>query len=190
MDKPLPERKAAQFTAALEAGVNMNPARECTLADRAEWASEALKAYNRQAPEALLPVPRLAERVRLGVLAAEAMAGNVFSNPREQVVDDQESADRVIGDLIAQVFCLTDERVTPRELHQAAEGLRSEAYPVKLDVLCAVAAAGAGQEAAMLAALMDAAESFGCDVPGMVDSARAYFELLKAEDEKSEPSPA
>lgn len=54
---------------------------------------------------------------------------------------------------------------------QAAEGLGSEAYPVKLDVLCAVAASGAEREAAMLAALLDAAESFACDVPGMVDSA-------------------
>ncbi|MFD9293411.1 hypothetical protein ACFWBV_35235 [Streptomyces sp. NPDC060030] len=56
---------------------------------------------------------------------------------------------------------------------------------MKLDVLCAVAAAGAEREAAMLAALLDAAQSFGCDVPGMVDSARAYYEGLKAEDEET-----
>lgn len=185
MDKSIPERKAARYTAALEAGVNMNPARSSTLADRAEWATSALEAYNRQAPTALLPVPRLPERIRLGVLAAEAMAQEVFGNPADRVVDDQESADRVIGDLIAQLFCLTNGRVTARELHQAAEGLRSEAYPVKLDVLCAVAAAHAEQEAAMLAALMDAAESFGCDVPDMVDSARAYYAEIKAMDEEN-----
>jgi hypothetical protein len=187
VDKPIPERKAARYTAALEAGVNMNPARKNTLADQAEWATRALEAYNRQAPAALLPVPRLPERIRLGVLAAEAMAQEVFGDPADRIVDDQESADRVIGDLIAQLFCLTDERVTAYELHQAAEGLRSEAYPVKLDVLCAIAAARAEREAVMLAALMDAAESFGCDVPDMVDSARAYFEELKAMDEEIEP---
>ncbi|MFC7983276.1 hypothetical protein [Streptomyces sp. NPDC057336] len=190
MDTSIPDRKAARFTAAAESGVNMNPARECTLADRAAWAHAALEAYNRQAPKALLPVPKLAERVRLGVLAAEAMAQIAFSIPDDRVVDDQESADRVIGDLVAQVFCLTDGRVTAHELHQAAEGLRSEAYPVKLDVLCAVAAAGAEREAAMLAALLDAAESFGCDIPGMVDSARNYFEGLKAEDEEAEAAHA
>ncbi|MEU8544536.1 hypothetical protein AB0C52_31845 [Streptomyces sp. NPDC048717] len=187
MDKPIPERKAARYTAALEAGVNMNPVRESTLADRAEWASRALKAYNRQAPTALLPVPQLAERIQLGILAAEAMAEEVFGIPADRVVDDQESADRVIGDLIAQLFCLTNERVTAHELHQAAEGLRSETYPVKLDVLCAVAAAHAEREAAMLAALIDAAESFGCDVPDMVDSARAYYGELRALDEEIKP---
>lgn len=119
-----------------------------------------------------------------------ALAQIVFNIPDKRVVDDQESADRVIGDLVAQVFCLTDGRVTARELHQAAEGLRSEAYPVKLDVLCAVAAAGAEREAAMLAALLDAAQSFGCDVPGLVDSARAYFETLKAEEEAEEETEA
>ncbi|MFJ4003928.1 hypothetical protein ACIPWL_10770 [Streptomyces sp. NPDC090023] len=187
MDKPIPERKAARYAAALEAGVNMNPARESTFADQAEWATRALEAYNKQAPTALLPVPQLAERIRLGILAAEAMAQEVFSNPADRIVDDQESADRVIGDLIAQLFCLTNERVTAHELHQAAEGLRSEQYPVKLDVLCTVAAAHAEREAAMLAALMDAAGSFGCDVPDMVDSARAYYEELKAMDEEIEP---
>ncbi|OEJ29059.1 hypothetical protein AS594_36280 [Streptomyces agglomeratus] len=190
MDKPLSERKAARFTAALNSGVNMTPIRECTLADRAAWANAALKAYNRQAPKALLPVPELAERVRLGVLAAEAMAQIAFNIPGDRVVDDQERADRVIGDLVAQVFCLTDGRVTAHELHQAAERLRSDAYPVRLDVLCAVVAAGAEREAAMLAALLDAAQSFGCDVPGMVDSARAYFEELKAEDEEADAARA
>jgi hypothetical protein len=186
VESSIPERKAARYAAALDSGVNMNPTRECTNADRAAWASAALEAYNRQAPTALLPVPKLAERVRLGVLAAEAMAQVAFSNPDDRVVADEDSADRVIGDLVAQVFCLTDGRVTAHELHQAAEGLRSEAYPVRLDVLCAVAAAGAEREAAMLAALLDAAQSFGCDVTGMVDSARAYFEELKAEEEETE----
>ncbi|MFE0777983.1 hypothetical protein [Streptomyces sp. NPDC058861] len=182
MDTSIPDREAARFTAATESGVNMTPAREYTLADRAAWADVALKAYNRQAPKALLPVPKLAERVRLGVLAAEAMTQMAFNLPGDRVVDDQENADRVIGDLVAQVFCLTDGRVTAHELHQAAEGLRSETYPVKLDVLCAVAASGAEREAVMLAALLDAAESFGCDVPGMVTSAHGCFEDLKAEE--------
>ncbi|MFD6967165.1 hypothetical protein [Streptomyces sp. NPDC059949] len=185
MDISITARKAALVTAALDAGINMNAVREYTNADRAAWASKALDAYNQQAPEPLLPVPERAERVRLGVLAAEAMAQVTFNDPGDRVVDDRDSADRVIGDLVAQLFCLTDGRVSPRDLHQAAEELRSEAYPVRLTAVCAVAAAGANREAAMLAALMDAAQSFGCDVPGMVTNARDYFEDLKAEEAES-----
>ncbi|MFI6688444.1 hypothetical protein [Streptomyces sp. NPDC050485] len=188
MDKPITAHEAAFITAALESYINMNPVREYTNADRAAWASEALKAYNKQAPATLLPVPERAERVRLGILAAEAMAQVAFNIPDDRVVDDQESADRVIGDLVAQLFCLADGRVSPRELHQAAEELRSEAHPVSLMTVCAVAASGAEREAAMLAALLDAAESFGCDIPGMVDSARDYFEDLKAEEGESASS--
>lgn len=47
---------------------------------------------------------------------------------------------------------------------------------MKLDVLCAVAAARAEREAAMLATCLDAAESLGCDVPGLVESACGYHE--------------
>ncbi|MEV6583873.1 hypothetical protein AB0M92_37715 [Streptomyces sp. NPDC051582] len=182
MDIPITARKAARIAVARNAGINMNPVRECTNADRAAWASEALEAYNQHAPTTLLPVPERTERVRLGVLAAEAMAQVAFNHPGDQVVDDQESADRVIGDLVAQLFCLTDGRVSSRDLYQAAEELRSEAYPVHLTAVCAVVAAGAEREAGMLAALLDAAQSFGCDVPGLVASARDYFEDLKAEE--------
>lgn len=136
MDTSISELKTARFTTAAKAGVNMTPIRECSLADHRAWAAAAPAAYNRHAPKALLPVPELTERVRLGVLAAETMAQIAFSVPVDQVVDDQESADRVIGDLVAQVFCLTEGRVTAHKLRQAAEGLRSEAYPVKLDALC------------------------------------------------------
>ncbi|MFE2268539.1 hypothetical protein ACFXB4_04815 [Streptomyces lavendulae] len=174
--------ETAWVVAALDSFLNAAPVSECTNADRAGWASVALEAFNEQAPATLLPVPERAERVRLGILAAEAMAQVTFEIPEDQVVDDRYSADRVIGDLVAQLFCLTDGRVSTRDLHQAAEELRSEAYPVSLNAVCAVAAAGAEREAAMLAALMDAAESFGCDVPGMVASARDYFEDLKAEE--------
>lgn len=40
----------------------------------------------------------------------------------------------------------------------------------------------------MLAALLDAAQSFGCAVPGLVASARDYFEDLKAEEADSASS--
>nr|AHE39792.1 Cysteine synthase A [Streptomyces sp. F8] len=110
MDIPITARQAARIAVARNAGINMNPVRECTNADRAAWASEALEAYNQHAPTTLLPVPERTERVRLGVLAAEAMAQVAFNHPGDQVVDDQESADRVIGDLVAQLFCLTDGR--------------------------------------------------------------------------------
>ncbi|EDY49274.1 hypothetical protein [Streptomyces clavuligerus] len=182
MDTSIPEHKTARFTAAAKFGVNLTPACECTLADRAAWASEALMAYNSQAPKDVLSAPELAERVRLGVLAAEAMARVAFDVPGDQVVVDQESADRVIGDLVTQVFCLTDGRVSADELYEAAQELRGEEYPVKLDALGAVAAAGAEREAAMLSTLLDAAQFFGCDVPDMVFYAREYFEDLRAEE--------
>ncbi|MEU0671272.1 hypothetical protein ABZ508_35455 [Streptomyces lavendulocolor] len=159
---------------------------ECTNEDRADWAAIALTAYTEQAPASLFPAPDRAERVRLGVVAAEAMARTVFRNPVEQVVDGEESAERVIGDLITYVFCLADEQASPDALTRAAEELRSTAYPVTLAALCEVAAAEAERVAAMLAALFEAAEAFGCDVPAMIDSSREWFELLKEAEEAEE----
>ncbi|MHC3394770.1 hypothetical protein ACLQ2E_35760 [Streptomyces lavendulocolor] len=163
---------------------------ECTNEERADWAATALAAYNEQAPAPLFPVPDPAERVRLGVIAAEAMARTVFHNPGDQVVDDQDAAERVIGDLIVYTFCLADGQASPDVLTQAAEELRSTAYPVELTALCVVAAAEGERVAAMLAALFEAAEAFSCDVPAMVDGARAYFELLKHEEAEEEGEPA
>ncbi|NWF30852.1 hypothetical protein HW130_32180 [Streptomyces sp. PKU-EA00015] len=47
---------------------------DVTNADRTTWAAEALAAYNDAAPDQLLPVPEQAERVRLGIIAAETLA--------------------------------------------------------------------------------------------------------------------
>ncbi|MFD5372547.1 hypothetical protein [Streptomyces sp. NPDC127103] len=159
---------------------------DVTNSDRAEWAAAALSAYNEAAPTPLFPVPERAERVRLGVIAAEAMAAETRHVPDERVVDSRESAEEIIGDLIGYVFCLTDGQVDPDELRQAAEELRAQAYPVQLTALCAVAVAEAERAAAMLAALTDAAESFGCDVRAMVADAYEFFEASKAEEEEEE----
>lgn len=148
---------------------------EVTSADRAAWAAEALAAYNEAAPDQLLPVPEQAERARLGIIAAEALARATRRDARE------ESADQVIGDLFAYAFLLADGRATPGQLIQAAEEMRSTDYPVMLNTVCEVAAADVERVAAMLAACMDAAEHFGCDAPAMLDDARLWVEAWAEE---------
>ncbi|MFC8671035.1 hypothetical protein [Streptomyces sp. NPDC057199] len=150
--------------------------------DRAAWAAEALAAYNAAAPDQLLPVPEQAERVRLGVIAAETLARATRWQRSEWIVNDQESADEVIGDLFTYIFLLADGRATPDQLTRAAEELRSTQYPVTLGAACEVAAADVERVAAMLAACMDAAEHFGCDVPAMLHSAQQFAEETKAEE--------
>ncbi|MFZ3491857.1 hypothetical protein ACODT5_01205 [Streptomyces sp. 5.8] len=182
MEEPMTPDEIAFVVGQLDNYLKAPPVSRYSTTDHAAWAEAALDAYNEEAPATLLPMPERAERVRLGILAAEAMAEVTFGIPSDRVVDDQHSADRVIGDLVVNLFCLTDGRISPRELHQAAEELRSEASPGSLTAVSAVTAAGAEREAAMLAALLDAAQSFECDVPAMVDSARDYFEDLKADE--------
>ncbi|NWF30853.1 hypothetical protein HW130_32185 [Streptomyces sp. PKU-EA00015] len=97
-------------------------------------------------------------------------------------MNDQQSADEVIGDLFAYIFLLADGRATPDQLTRAAEEMRSTRYPVTLNALCEVTAADVERVAAMLAACMDAAEHFGCDVPGMLHFARLCAEDMKAEE--------
>ncbi|WP_328765924.1 hypothetical protein [Streptomyces sp. NBC_00267] len=155
---------------------------DVTNADRAAWAAEALAAYNDAAPDQLLPVPEQAQRVRLGIIAAETLARATRWQRSEWTVNDQESADEVIGDLFAYIFMLSDGRATPDQLTRAAEEMRSTHYPVTLTAVCEVTAADVERVAAMLAACMDAAEHFGCDLPGMLHSARQFAEETKTEE--------
>ncbi|WP_323452113.1 hypothetical protein [Streptomyces yaizuensis] len=150
--------------------------------ERAEWAAIALNAYRSEAPRTLFPIPNEFERVRLGVVAAEAMARATRHNPADHVVNDYISAELIIGDLIVYVFHLVDDKVTPDQIIAAAEEMRTP-YPVTLTALCTVAAADAGQTAAMLAALMEAAAHFGCDLPETVAQAKDFYEEEKAEEE-------
>lgn len=153
---------------------------DVTSDDRAAWAAEALAAYNAAAPAQLLPVPEQAERVRLGIISADALVRATHRGA--WTVDDQESADEVIGDLFAYTFLMADGRATPDQLTRAAEELRSTQYPVTFSAVAEVAAADAERVAAMLAACMDAAEHFGCDVPAMLRSAQDYAEESQAEE--------
>lgn len=162
---------------------------DVTGADRAGWAAIALAAYNDQAPDHLLPLPTAAERVRLGILAAEAMARAIKHKADDQTVNCRDDADGTIGDLIAYVFNLVDGRVTPEQLIRAAEEMRSP-YPKQLGAVCVVAAADIDRVAAMLAALMEAAESFECDVPAMLADSREFYEEAKAEEEADEQTKA
>ncbi|WP_329151204.1 hypothetical protein OG275_38235 (plasmid) [Streptomyces niveus] len=159
---------------------------DVTGAQRAAWATIALDAYTTEAPEHLLPLPAAPERVRLGVAAAEAMARATRYNPADRAVTDTASAYETIGDLVAYVFHLGDHhQVTPDQLIRAADEMRSP-YPKSLDAVClAAAAADVDRVAAMLAALIEAAESFGCDVPALVADAREQHAEANAEEEET-----
>lgn len=156
----------------------------CTLADQAHWAFLALEAYTEAAPGALFPVPRPEERVRLGVLAADAMACKVRHLPADRSVTDQASAEGVIGDLLVYVFCLTGQDIVPKVLLQAVEELRFTTPPVRLTAVTEAASTDVERAAAMLAALIEAAHAYGCDVPEMTARAVDYYEVLEAEDEE------
>ncbi|MER7049941.1 hypothetical protein [Streptomyces jumonjinensis] len=150
--------------------------------ERAEWAAIALNAYMDEAPRTLVPIPNDSERVRLGVVAAEAMARATRSDSADHVVNDYLSAELIIGDLIVYLFHMVDDKVTPDQIIAAAEEMRAP-YPVTLTALCTVAAADAGYPAAMLAALMEAAAHFGCDVSETTAQAKDFYEEEKAEEE-------
>ncbi|MER5757640.1 hypothetical protein [Streptomyces sp. NPDC002082] len=143
-----------------------------TMEEQADWAVLALNMYS----QAALTGPRTdsrEDRVRLGVLAANAVAQETRYLPGDQAVHDRRSADGIIGDLLVYVFCLTHEDIEPAALLQAAEQQRS-----------VPGATGTGADS-MVAALLDSAEAYGCDVPGMTETAHNYFqELLYEEDQE------
>ncbi|MGW1666808.1 hypothetical protein [Streptomyces microflavus] len=156
-----------------------------TNGDRTHWATQALDAFTAEAPASLLPFPAQTERVRLGIIAAEALARATRWHADEQTVTDEESAEEIIGDLMSYSFLLVDGQVTPDQLTRAADEMRSTDYPVMLTAVCEVSAPSAqpaDRVAAMLAACIDAAESFGCDVTGMLDYAKQDAEILKADE--------
>ncbi|MCY0961789.1 hypothetical protein [Streptomyces sp. H27-H5] len=156
---------------------------DVTSAERAGWAAIALDAYNEVAPAPLFPVPSTSALAHLGTVAATAYAEATRNDPADREVHDAFSANLVIGDLIADLYHLADEQeIAADQITEAAEELRARSYPVQLTALCAVAAAGAERLAAMLAALMESAEAFGCDVPEMVADAQAFYEDCKAEE--------
>ncbi|MCX4808949.1 hypothetical protein OG594_46715 [Streptomyces sp. NBC_01214] len=156
---------------------------DVTSAERAEWAAIALEAYGDAAPTPLFPVPSPSALAHLGTIAATAYAEATRHNPADRDVNDTLSANLVIGDLIADLYHLADEQqIAADQLTEAAEELRARRYPVQPTALCAVAAAGAERLAAMLAALMESAEAFGCDVPEMVADAHAFYEDCMAEE--------
>ncbi|MFP8908371.1 hypothetical protein [Streptomyces atacamensis] len=153
---------------------------DVTNADRAQWAAEALAAYNDRAPRDVLSLS-LAQRVRIGIEAAEAMARETRTNPAEQVVDNRETADELITDLMAYVFHLAFGRIIPDQLIRAAEEIRRP-IPGTADTMRVLAAIEVDRVAAMLAALMDAAAAYGCDLAVMLANARGQFETDMAEE--------
>ncbi|MFD5342229.1 hypothetical protein ACFWJY_00280 [Streptomyces anulatus] len=160
---------------------------------REEWAAEALTAYNGTAPAALLPFPDRTERVRLGIIAAEALARVTRSNRDEHTVDDQDIADEVIADLLCYAVLLAEGRATADQLTRAAAEMRSTDYPVTLTAVCEVSAPDArpaDRIAAMIAAALDAAEHFGCDVPAMLAHAVTCAQAMRDEEAAEEESGA
>ncbi|MFD8956327.1 hypothetical protein ACFXKH_35895 [Streptomyces caelestis] len=155
---------------------------------REEWAAEALTAYNGAAPAALLPFPDRTERVRLGIIAAEALARVTRSNRDEHTVDDQD-----IADLLCYAVLLAEGRATADQLTRAAAEMRSTDYPVTLTAVCEVSAPDARPAdhiAAMIAAALDAAEHFGCDVPAMLAHAVTCAQEMRDEEAAEEESRA
>ncbi|MFD4224706.1 hypothetical protein [Streptomyces griseus] len=166
---------------------------DLTNADRADWAADALNAYDKVAPAALLPFPERAERVRLGIIAAEALARVTRATADGHTVDHQDIADEVIGDLLCYAVLLAEGRATADQPTRAAAEMRSTDYPVTLTAVCEVSAPDAqpaDRIAAMIAAALDAAESFGCDVPAMLDHAVTCAEEMQAEEAAGEENAA
>lgn len=154
--------------------------------DRAQWAAEALAAYTAEAPASFLPFPEQSERVRLGIIAAGALARATRHAEQCHTVDDREGAEEIIGDLISYAFLMVDGLATPDQLTRAAAEMRSTDYPVTLTAVCEVSAPRAQPAdwvAAMLAACIDAAEHFGCNVPGMLECAKMDAETLTADEQ-------
>ncbi|MEV2262778.1 hypothetical protein [Streptomyces anulatus] len=160
---------------------------------REEWAAEALTAYITAAPVSFLPFPERTERVRLGIIAAEALARVTRRNRDGHTVDGQDIADEVIGDLLCYAVLLAEGRATADQLTRAAAEMRSTDYPVTLTAVCEVSAPDArpaDRIAAMIAAALDAAEHFGCDVPAMLDHAVTCAQEMQAEEAAEEDSGA
>ncbi|MGW1769876.1 hypothetical protein ACWCQL_38245 [Streptomyces sp. NPDC002073] len=159
---------------------------DTTNQERTGWAATALEAYNREAP-ALIFAPDQNERVRLGILAAEAYARATRHDPADQRVTDKASAALTIGDLMEDAFHLADSyAVTPETLIAATKELSAAQWPTELKAVCAMATVNAERVAAMLAALCAAAEAYGCDVPEMMADARAFYEVDKAKEKAAQ----
>lgn len=153
---------------------------DLTNADRAQWAAEALAAYNNQAPGDVLSLSQV-ERVRLGVEAAESLARATRHVSAEKVVSEREAADELFSDLTAYVFHLTFGHIIPPHLIRAAEEIRHP-NDSTADTVQALATIQMDRVAAMLSALMDAAEAYGCDLSAMLADARGRFETDMAEE--------
>ncbi|WP_073229303.1 hypothetical protein [Streptomyces sp. NBRC 110465] len=166
---------------------------DLTNAVREEWAAEALTAYNAAAPAGLLPFPEQPERVRLGIIAAEALARVTRTTASGHTLTDRDVADAVIGDLLCYAVLLAEGRATGDQLTRAAAEMRSTDYPVTLTAVCEVStpdAQPADRIAAMMAAALDAAEHFGCDAVAMLDHAVACAEKMQAEEAAEEENGA
>ncbi|MFI0596644.1 hypothetical protein [Streptomyces griseus] len=164
---------------------------DLTNAARADWAADALNAYARAAPAALLPFPERAERVRLGIVAAEALARVTRATTDGHTVDHQDIADEVevIGDLLCYAVLLAEGRATADQLTRAAAEMRSTDYPVTLTAVCKIStpdAQPADRIAAMMAAALEAAEHYGCDVPTMLAHAVTCAQDMQAEEAAEE----
>ncbi|BDT39678.1 hypothetical protein [Streptomyces yaizuensis] len=149
---------------------------ELTMTDRADRARIALDAYTAEAPANLFSFHLHDERVRLGVVAVEAVAR---ATRRDPATLSQETADELLGDLIAYVFCLADGRIRPPELTRAAEQFRTS-RPIRLDAALAADEAGMGRVAAMLGAIIDVAHEYDCAVTWMVEDAEEFLEEQRA----------
>ncbi|MFI5865831.1 hypothetical protein [Streptomyces sp. NPDC051546] len=139
--------------------------------DRARWGQISLDAYLEAGGTNLSYRPR-ADRIRLGIAAAEAMARETRDRPWEAVVDSEEASAEIIGDAISYVFFLTADQAAPSVVIEAANQARAGNQDDS---------AGAATNAArMLADLMEAADFFGSDAEYLVLDGRAFHEECMA----------
>ncbi|MEU7095898.1 hypothetical protein [Kitasatospora aureofaciens] len=143
-----------------------------------ERAALALATYNNTAPDDMLTLTT-GDRIRYGTAALQSATGaRPFTTHRQAARDFRA--------LLADLFHLTSGRITAAHLWLAAREIR-EGRPGVEHSVTVLRAVEVDQCAALLAALVDAAEAHGVDPDELFVAARALF---AAEVELSERTAA
>ncbi len=131
-----------------------------------ERAALALASYNNTAPDDMLTLTTR-ERIQYGTAAVQAAAGaRPFTTYRQ--------AGRDFRALVADLFHLTHGRITPPYLWLAGHEIRHHRPSVEHSVTV-LRAVEVDQCAALLAAVVEAAEAHGIDADELFAGARAQF---------------
>ncbi|MFI9366062.1 hypothetical protein ACIG5E_34180 [Kitasatospora sp. NPDC053057] len=140
-----------------------------------ERAAEALAQYNNEAPDDMLTLTT-ADRIHYGTAALQAITARRFAT-RHQAARDFRA-------LVADLFHLAHGRITAGGLWLAAQEIRHHRPGVEHSVTV-LRAVEVDQCAALLAALVEAAQAHGIETAELFSAARAQFE---AENEAADRS--